>query len=138
MAHQTPGRTWTRRALRDVQRLTAVVLGAALTLVGVAGLVGAGGGLPVLGAGPLASGAYLLTGVLGLGVGLVGGSYAGGYNQSMAVLYGALALLRFRYPDVVPGVADVGAADAWFHLALAAAFGAVGFFGAMAGYRLRG
>lgn len=138
MAHQTSGRTWTRRALRDVQRLTAVILGAVLTLVGVAGLLGVGDGLPVLAAGPLASGAYLLTGVSGLAVGLVGSSYADGYNQSMAVLYGALALLRFRYPDLVAGVADAGVANAWFHLALAAAFGAVGFFGAMAGYRFRG
>lgn len=135
MAHEASGSRGTEWAVADVQRLTAVVAGGVLTLVGVAGVLATD--VPTVAADPLASGVHLLTGVVGLGVGLVGATYADEYNQSMAVLYGALALLRFRYPELVAGVADAGVAGAWFHLALVVVFGVVGFFAPMVGYRSR-
>lgn len=134
MAHETSRSGRSSALFSNLQRLTALVGGAVLTLVGVSGFLASGDQLLVFGVNPLHNGFHLLTGVFGLGVGLVGTAYADEYNQSMAVLYGALLLGWFVSPDRMVELLNSGAADAGLHAALAIVFGLVGFFGAIAGY----
>lgn len=135
MAHETSRSGRARGLFSNVQRLTAVGGGAVLTLIGVAGFLTSGNQLLVFGVNALHNSFHLLTGVFGLGVGLVGAAYADEYNQTMAVIYGALLLGWFVSPDRMVELLNSGAADAWLHGALAIVFGAVGFFASVAGYR---
>ena len=137
MAHETsrPGRT--RRVLANRQRLTSLLLGALLALLGVAGLLAPGDELLALGATPLLDVVHLVTGLFGVAVGLLGPSYVDEYNQTAAVVYAALVLAWFTYPDPAATLLNAGVVDAWLHGAFAAVFGAVGFFSPLVGYRRR-
>lgn len=137
MAHETSHLGRGRRALSNRRRLTALTLGAALALLGVAGLFAPGDRLLAFGATPLLDAVHLLTGLFGVAVGLFGASYVDEYNQTMAVVYAALVLAWLTYPDPASTLLNAGTADAWLHGAFAAAFGAVGFFAPLAGYRRR-
>lgn len=134
MAHETSRSGRSYGLFSNLQRLTAVVGGAVLALIGVAGFLAPGDQLLVFGVNPLHNGFHLLTGLFGLGVGLVGASYVEEYNQTMAVLYGALLLGWFASPDSMVALLNSGLADAWLHGGLAVVFGLVGFFGSIADY----
>jgi hypothetical protein len=71
---------------RDPQQLLAQVVGAVLTLVGVAGFL-TGGMLFIFGVNALHNVVHLLSGVLGLAAGFyAGGQWARHYNQGFGVV----------------------------------------------------
>jgi hypothetical protein len=135
VAHETSRTRRGRRVLANRRRLTALALGGALALFGVGGLFTPGDELLAFGATPLLDVVHLVTGLFGVAVGLFGATYADEYNQTMAVGYAALVLVWLTYPDEALALLNAGVADAWLHGALAAVFGAVGFFAPLAGYR---
>ncbi|MDQ3772920.1 MAG: DUF4383 domain-containing protein [Pseudomonadota bacterium] len=84
--------------IRDPQQLLAQVIGAVLTLVGVAGFL-TGGMLFIFGVNALHNVVHLLSGVLGLAAGFyAGGQWARYYNQGFGVVYLLVTALGFVAP----------------------------------------
>lgn len=112
---------------RDPQQLLAQVVGAVLTLVGVAGFL-TGGMLLIFGINALHNGVHLLSGVLGLAAGFyAGGQWARSYNQGFGVVYLLVTALGFAAPALTASLLAINPADNFLHLALGIALAGVGF-----------
>ena len=104
--------------VRDLQQLLAQVVGAVLTLVGVAGFL-TGGTLLIFGINPLHNVVHLLSGVLGLAAGFyASGLWARSYNQRLGVVYLLVTVLGFVAPALAASLLAINSADNFLHLVL--------------------
>jgi glucose uptake protein GlcU len=112
---------------RDPQQPLAQVVGAVLTLVGVAGFV-TGGTLLIFGINALHNVVHLVSGVLGLAAGFyAGGQWARYYNQGFGVIYLLVTALGFVAPALTASLLAINSADNFLHLALGIVLAGVGF-----------
>ena len=112
---------------RDPQQPLAQVIGAVLTLVGVAGFF-TGGTLLIFGINALHHVVHLVSGVLGLAAGFsAGGQWARYYNQGFGVIYLLVTALGFVAPALTASLLAINAADNFLHLALGIVLAGVGF-----------
>jgi glucose uptake protein GlcU len=113
--------------VRDPQQPLAQVVGAVLTLVGVAGFF-TGGTLLIFGINALHNVVHLVSGVLGLAAGFyAGGQWARYYNQGFGVIYLLVAALGFVAPAQTASLLAINSADNLLHLALGIVLAGVGF-----------
>jgi hypothetical protein len=113
--------------VRDLQQLLAQVVGAVLTLVGVAGFL-TGGTLLIFGINPLHNVVHLVSGVLGLAAGFyAGGLWARSYNQGLGVVYLLVTVLGFVAPALAASLLAINSADNFLHLVLGIVLAGVGF-----------
>ncbi len=113
--------------VRDPQQLLAQVVGAVLTLVGVAGFL-TGGMLLIFGINALHNVVHLVSGVLGLAAGFyAGGQWARYYNQGLGVVYLLVTALGFVAPALTASLLAINPADNFLHLALGIVLAGVGF-----------
>ena len=109
------------------QKTLATVLGAVLTVVGVAGLF-TGDMLLWFGTNLLHNLVHLVSGLLGLLAGLTAdGAYAKWYNVGFGVVYLLVALLGLLGVGAVMTLLNLNVADNWLHLLIAVAALGVGF-----------
>ncbi len=114
-------------ARNSQQQLLAQVVGAVLTLAGVAGFL-TGGTLLIFGVNALHSVVHLLSGVLGLAAGFsAGGQWARYYNQGFGVVYLIVTVLGFVAPVPMASLLAINPADNFLHLALGLVLAGVGF-----------
>lgn len=113
--------------VRDPQQPLAQVVGAVLTLVGVAGFF-TGGTLVIFGINALHNVVHLVSGVLGLAVGFYAGAqWARYYNQGFGVIYLLVTALGFVAPALTASLLAINSADNFLHLALGIVLAGVGF-----------
>lgn len=113
---------------KNPQQLLAQVVGAVLTLVGVAGFL-TGGMLLIFGINALHNVVHLLSGVLGLAAGFyAGGQWSRYYNQGFGVVYLLVTALGFVAPAALTAsLLAINPADNFLHLALGIVLAGVGF-----------
>ncbi|MBI3457005.1 MAG: DUF4383 domain-containing protein [Candidatus Rokubacteria bacterium] len=113
--------------VRDPQQPLAQVVGAVLTLVGVAGFF-TGGTLLIFGINALHNVVHLVSGVLGLAAGFyTGGQWARYYNQGFGIIYLLVTALGFVAPALTASLLAINSADNFLHLALGLVLAGVGF-----------
>lgn len=110
--------------VRNAQRLTALVIGGLLTVIGLLGFL-AGESLLGFGVNALHDWVHLVTGALGLVA--VWQGFSRGYNRWLGAFYLALALLGFLAPGFVADLLNVNAAANILHLVLGGVLAGVGF-----------
>lgn len=114
-----------------LQVLTALGIGAVITLVGVLGFVLVpveGELLGVFGVNTLHNGVHLLTGLAGLAAGYVGaGGLSDEYNKYGGLTYLLLAALWLVVPALLIDLLNNNVADTLLHLGLGVVLAGVGF-----------
>lgn len=109
------------------QKTLATVLGAVLTIVGVAGLF-VQDSLLGFGVNLLHNLVHIVSGLLGLLAGLTAdGAYAKWYNVAFGVVYLLVALLGLLGVSAVVNLLMLNGADNWLHLLIAVVALGVGF-----------
>ena len=115
----------------DPQVLTAVVVGAAVTLIGVLGfiLVPVEGKLfGIFGVNTLHNALHLLTGLGGLAAGyFAAGGFSDEYNKIGGLAYLLLFALWLVLPEFMNALLNIGLPDTLLHLVLGVVPAAVGF-----------
>ena len=112
---------------KETQQILAKVVGAVLTLVGLAGFF-TEGTLLVFGVNGLHNLIHLVSGVLGLLAGFYeAGKSAGYYNRVLGVVYIVVALLGFIVPDAMAYLLAVNMPDNILHLVLGIVLAGVGY-----------
>lgn len=118
-------------SMERLQVLTAVVIGAVITLVGILGfiLVPVEGQLfGIFGVNTLHNAIHLLTGLAGLAAGYsAGGGFSDEYNQYGGLAYLLLVVLWLILPAFMNGLLNIGLPDTILHLALGGILVGVGF-----------
>jgi len=110
------------------QKTLATVLGAVLTVVGVAGLFVGEGTLLFFNVNMLHNLVHIVSGLLGLLAGLTAdGAYAKWYNVGFGSVYLLVALLGLLGVGAVVSLLNLNAADNWLHLLIAVVTLGVGF-----------
>lgn len=113
------------------QVLTALVVGAVITLIGVLGFVlvpDEGELFGIFGVNTLHNAFHLVTGLAGLAAGYVAaGGFSDEYNMLGGIAYLGLFALWFVVPDFLESLLNAGFADTLLHLGLGIVPAAVGF-----------
>jgi len=113
--------------MADMQKMLALVVGAILSLAGVAGYF-TGSSLLGFGINTLHNLVHLVTGVLGVIVGMfTAGSLARNYNRGLGVVYVVVAVLGFVLPALMTQLLNINTADNLLHLVLGVVLAGVGF-----------
>lgn len=113
------------------QVLTALAVGAVLTLIGISGFIlepVEGQLFGIFGVNTLHNALHLLTGVAGLAAGYVAaGGFSDEYNKIGGIAYLLLFALWFALPEFLNELLNVGLPDTILHLGLGVIPVAVGF-----------
>lgn len=117
----------TTRSEYGINRLTAIILGAILVLVGLLGFVMD----PVLGifdVDPVHNVVHLLTGGVLLAAAFMNnGAHVRNVNITLGAVYLLVALLGFVTPSLLGSIIDFNMADNWLHVFLGVVLVGVGF-----------
>lgn len=113
------------------QALTALGIGAVLTLVGILGFIFVpiqGQLFGIFGVNTLHNAVHLVTGIAGLAAGyFAAGAFSDGYNKYGGLTYLLIAILWLVVPAFLNQLLNIGLADTLLHFGLAIILAAVGF-----------
>lgn len=119
--------TETDESSSDLQVQVALAVGAVLTAVGVAGFF-VGDMLLVFGINTLHNVVHLVTGLLGVAVGVSAARYAGDYDRYLGIVYVLVFVAGVALPGLMADLLNVNLADNLLHLGLGLVLGGVGYY----------
>lgn len=119
--------TETDESSSDLQVQVALAVGAVLSAVGVAGFF-VGDMLLIFGINTLHNVVHLVTGLLGVAVGVSAARYAGDYDRYLGVVYVLVFVAGVALPGLMGELLNVNVADNLLHLGLGLVLGGVGYY----------